>query len=234
MLRSIGKLWEDTGSGEQEVIIEHESLLASAATVETSLYKRPRRPILLVGESGVGKTTLLKVLGRRLSEQGWLIFEAGAKEILAGQIYMGELEQRLKTLLEQISGDRKVLWVVPDLHHLLWAGRHKHSPSRVLELLLPAVESGEIVTAAEVTPEAFEVLVQNIPRIRSAFDNFHVVSSSDAETQDLAKEWLERFSSSSMVPCTFTQAPKNCCGKLSSSPDSTSATSRRRETSCAC
>ena len=195
-LRSIGKLWEDAPDRDREVIVEFPGLLEAVEKVESSLFKEPRRSVLLVGETGTGKTTLLKLLGHRLIAKEWVVFEAGAKEVLAGQIYMGELEQRIKKLLDQLGGKKKVLWIVPAIHNLLWAGRHKYSPSGVLDILLPSIEKGEIVVAGEASPRTYEVLIQEVPQIRSAFDTCHVEPLGDDETVDLAREWLGRWSAS--------------------------------------
>ena len=51
--------------------------------------------MLLVGEQGVGKTTLIVEALRRL-ERPWFAFQAGAAEVNAGQMYIGKLEARVQ------------------------------------------------------------------------------------------------------------------------------------------
>lgn len=200
LLRSVGKLWEGSGDAEHEVVVEHDSLVRAVSEVESSLHKAPRRSILLVADVGAGKTSVLRFLARRLNDKGWLVFEAGATELMAGQIYIGELEKRVKELIEHIGGERKVLWVVPDLQNLLWAGRHRYSPTGLLDLLLPSLECGDVVMAAEAPPESYEVLTRNIPRIRSAFDAYRVEPLDDEATLDLAREWSRRVGSRRGMP----------------------------------
>ncbi|MCZ6792560.1 MAG: AAA family ATPase [Planctomycetota bacterium] len=192
VLSSIGRVWSEPSDGDVELVVELESHRASVARLESSLLKEPPRSILLVGEAGSGKTSLLRLLGRRLVAAGWTVFEAGATEIMAGQSYIGELENRVKELVEQIGGRKKVLWVVPALHNLLWAGRHRYSPTGVLDLFLPFIEGGEVVVAGEVAQESYEVLTKSIPRIRAAFDTYVVEVASDGETLELARAWIER------------------------------------------
>ena len=76
---------------------------------------------------------------------------------------------------------------------MLWAGRHRHSPTGVLELILPSIESGEITVAAEVSPRSEEKLVQSLPRVRSAFDRCRVEPTDDEDTLELARRWLDRW-----------------------------------------
>ncbi len=193
LLRSIGRLWAESAQDNKESIVEDESLTQSLPQLESCLIEEPRRSILVVGESGVGKSTLLKLLARRLRDQGWVVFAASASELLAGKTYIGELEQRIKDLIAQLGAKKKVLWIVPEFHNLLWAGRHRYSPTGVLELLLPSIESGEIAVAAEVSPESYETLTRSLPRIRSAFDICRMEAPWDAQTLELAREWLLRW-----------------------------------------
>ena len=87
------------------------------------------RSTLLVGEPGTGKSVALRVVAAELIENGWVVFEAGAVEILAGQSYIGQVEQRMQDLLRAIAEKPGVLWVVPGLEEMQWAGRHQHSGS---------------------------------------------------------------------------------------------------------
>src|SRR5690606_36911215 len=101
LLNSIGTVWEyvDTSG-----IVRDATLGRRVAELDRLLRGDPPRSIVLVGPIRVGKTTALRVLAERLLEERWTLFEAGAVELLAGQSYIGEIEQRMQSLLRNIGG----------------------------------------------------------------------------------------------------------------------------------
>ena len=121
--------------------------------------------MLLVGEHGTGKTAVARAALDRLD--GAVVFEATASQVLAGAMYIGELEGRGKDLAGAMRG-RDMIWVLPELQEALFAGQHNRSPHGLLDALLPNIESGAITVVAEVTPTALEVLRTSRPRVTSA------------------------------------------------------------------
>lgn len=193
-LKSIGRIWSDDDDRDRELIVEHEYLTEQVGVIETVLHKKPPRSILLVGESGVGKTVLVRSLAKRLQQQGWLIFESSAAELLAGQVYIGELEGRVQTLLRRLSRQQKVLWFVPNFQDLLWAGQHRYSQTSVLDQIFSYLETGELVVIGETQPAAYERLLQAKPRLRTAMETARISSLSDEKTMALARQWVAHCS----------------------------------------
>ena len=151
--KTLGRVWERgapglaAGEGGGEVFVL-DSVAARVAELEAAVKREPARSVLLVGDSGTGKTALVRALAERLGRDGWVVFEAGAADVLAGQTYIGQLEERVQSIVRQLGG-RRVLWVVPNFQETLWAGRHRYSPVGVLDLLLPSIESGAVRVAAQ-------------------------------------------------------------------------------------
>ena len=59
--------------------------------------------LALTGESGSGRTTTIRALETRLRKQGWTIFEADATDLLAGQMYIGQLDERVPNVVKQLA-----------------------------------------------------------------------------------------------------------------------------------
>lgn len=202
-LKSFGEFWFDEGDAGDEWI-SHEDLRDKVDQLEQSLQEEKSPSVILVGEQGVGKTAIARCLGLRLKEKGWHIFEAGSTNLLAGQMYIGQLEERVQNLVQKIGGKRKVLWVIPNFHELMWAGTHKYSPMSLLDMLFPYIEKGDLLILGETHPTAYERLVQNSPRLRSVLQTITVQPLPQEKTIALAQEWVNRKTEESTKEAVIT------------------------------
>jgi len=198
LLNSIGLVWQ-SGQSPPSLVLAHESLDKETATVEALITRRPHRSVLLVGEHGVGKTAIAHSLAQRLAAKGWVIWEAGHSELIAGMVYIGQIEERLRELLQKLS-KRRVLWLVNDFHALALAGRHKYGPMSVLDYLIPHIETGDIVILGETQPRAYERLVQTKPRVLTAMETARVKPLPEAETKQLVDRWAQVHGANSGEP----------------------------------
>ena len=147
---------------------------------------RPRS-VLLVGEPGVGKTTLIVEALRRLGDD-WFAFQAGAADVNAGQAFIGMLEGRVQEIVRRLAG-RPIAWVFPSFEESLWSGQHMQSPRGVLDALLPHVESGDAVVIGEIDPLAYELVVQHRPRVARLFEVIRLAPMADADAIEVARDW---------------------------------------------
>jgi len=171
-----------------EGVIAHPALVQGAKAVLDELTASPPKSVVLVGEPGVGKSSIARHAAAVLVERGWTLFEAGAADLLAGQTYMGELEKRIRELLEQIDIARKVVWLIPAFHELALAGRHRYSTTSVLDMVLSAVEAGRIVVLGESAPTPMENLLKQRPRLRFSMAIRKVEPLDTESTLALARE----------------------------------------------
>lgn len=192
LLRSVGSVLEPGDDVPAGDLVERSPLAGALDQAVHLLEGDHVLPVLLVGEPGSGTTAVLDVAGHRLLRAGWTVFRAGASDLIAGQIYAGSLEQRIRDLCEGLH-DRLVLWTIPEFHALLWAGRHAQSPDRgVLDLLLPHLEAGRIRVIGETDPRGYERLVQLRPRMRTILRVVPIEPMGEEDTLELARRWLGR------------------------------------------
>ena len=183
-LQSIGTIHRE----ERNPPIEHEQLEAAATFIEQTLAAERRRSVLVVGEDGVGKTTIIRAAAERLRKRGWLVFEAGGPELLSGMSYIGEMEERMQKVLAQLGG-RRIVWIIPRLHELVHTGAHRSNPNGVLDWVLPEIDNGSLAVISEIDHGAYEKLMQQKPRVRTAFVAARINALPESDTRELARRW---------------------------------------------
>ena len=156
--------------------------------VVAGLTRTPRRSLVVVGERGVGKSVVTGAALKRLEGPDWLVFRAGAAEVMAGQLYIGMMEGRVQEVVER-ARDKPVVWLLPNFEEALWAGQHMQSPRGLLDAILPHVESGAITIVAEIDDHAFEQLVQRRPKVLDLFEIVRLPQLPSDEALEIARTW---------------------------------------------
>lgn len=170
--------------------LRHAALDTALQRAYEQLVATPPQPVLLVGEHGVGKSVLIDLLSERLLAEGWRVFEASAAEILAGQSYIGELEGRIREMLAVLHRER-ALWRAPDFYDLLHKGAHSRDPRGILDLVLPALERGELRLIGEITPRQLAQLQVARPATRSRFEVVALASPAAADLAQIGAQWAQ-------------------------------------------
>lgn len=116
----------------------------------TILLRKEKNNPLLIGEPGVGKTAMAQGLAWLIRAQkapGPLlnkrVFSLNLSSLIAGTIYRGEFESRMKELLADITKRNDVILFIDEIHMIVGAGSAQGSVD-LANLLKPALARGEI------------------------------------------------------------------------------------------
>lgn len=190
-LNAFGRFWEKQPEG--DVIVESDLWSGSLDALENTLDQSTPRSVLVTGEPRVGKTALLRLLGARLMDKGWRVFEASASDLMSGQKYIGEIEERVRRTVEELSAGKRVAWYVPSLMQFARSGTHQGQAASILDQIMPALSSGRLVVLTEATPAAATRLLQALPKLRSSMEIVRLDAHNEAETADLAEKFLTQL-----------------------------------------
>lgn len=194
MLRGIGRIRTPDAEGATNLeAVDDPAFESALGEMKRLLLGDTPGSLVLTGPTGCGKSALLHVLSNRLAKEGWIVFEASANDLAAGQSFVGQLEGRVKDLAAELRG-KDVVWIIPDFHELAFAGAYRERPTGVLDMLLPYIESGEVRVAGETTTEAWHSLAVRFPRVRTALTALRVESMNDDEALAFAQRWCSRAS----------------------------------------
>ena len=191
-LTSFGRFWSDTPA--PPTLIEPDNWKAPLTSAQAALAQVPVRSLLVSGEQLVGKTSFLQLLAKRMAQQGWSVFEASGADLMAGQIWFGQLEGRVRKLVDEVTVGKKLIWYVPDLLQLARSGTHQGQSSSILDQILPAIAAGRLLIWTEAPPTATARLLQMRPALRNILEVIRLEPQSEADTSLLVRAVVERLS----------------------------------------
>ncbi len=153
---------------------------------------RRRRPLIVVGTPGVGKSTILnRWIADRLAEDEFEVhrnldkihnvWRISGKRIIAGMSYLGDWEQRCLDLVVDAKRKRAIV-IVEDLHLFGRLGQSRESERNFAEFFRGPVARGELLLIGECTPEQLQRLEDDAPAFASLFVRVHVQPTNPAET----------------------------------------------------
>jgi len=130
------------------------------------LTRRTKSNPLIIGEPGVGKTALIEGLAQRIVKRQvpdalarHAIFALDLGALLAGTRYRGEFEERLKSVLGELSARGQALLFIDEIHMLVGAGGAAGGVDAA-NLLKPALARGELRCIGATTPREFRASIE--------------------------------------------------------------------------
>jgi ATP-dependent Clp protease ATP-binding subunit ClpC len=118
--------------------------------VITVLGRRQKNNPVLIGEPGVGKTAIVEGIARRISEgtvpatlRGKRIVALNLGGMVAGAMFRGQFEERIKRVLEEVKQAQDVILFIDELHTVVGAGAAEGAVGAA-DMLKPALARGEV------------------------------------------------------------------------------------------
>jgi ATP-dependent Clp protease ATP-binding subunit ClpC len=128
--------------------------------------KTKNNPVLL-GEPGVGKTALVEGLARRINDRKvpeWLIdkqiLSLDIANLIAGTMFRGEFESRIKSIIEETIEAKDVILFVDELHSAVGAGIGSGGGPTLTDILKPYLARGEISVIGATTADEYRTIIK--------------------------------------------------------------------------
>jgi ATP-dependent Clp protease ATP-binding subunit ClpA len=144
--------------------------------------------ILLVGQSGVGKTAIVHEVVRRIRDDNCpsalskrQVWYTSANQLIAGCSHIGEWQGKLQNVVDEVKKQRHILHI-DDITGLMEAGRWSKGDENMAQFLKPFIADGTLVIVGESTPERYRVGENKDPGFLGLFRTLNVEETNQDTT----------------------------------------------------
>lgn len=181
-------------------------LIGRQAEIERTaqiLCRRRKNNPLLVGDPGVGKTSIAEGLAWLIVNDkapkplsGCVVYSLDIGALIAGTKYRGDFEKRMKALLDALKAKPNAILFIDEIHMIIGAGSSMSSNMDVSNLIKPALASGELRCIGSTTFTEYRQVFEKDHALSRRFQKIDVNEPSIDETIDILrglKKQYEKF-----------------------------------------
>ncbi|HAQ71465.1 MAG TPA: ATP-dependent chaperone ClpB [Flavobacteriales bacterium] len=164
------------------------------------LSRRTKNNPILIGEPGVGKTAIAEGLAHRivngdvpenLKDKELYSLDMGA--LIAGAKYKGEFEERLKSVVKEVTGsDGKIVLFIDEIHTLVGAGKSDGAMDAA-NILKPALARGDLRAIGATTLSEYQKYFENDKALERRFQTVLVDEPSEEDAISILRGLKERY-----------------------------------------
>lgn len=173
------------------------------------------KSILLVGQSGSGKTSIVETLALdiKLRKNPWLndktIFSVNSLALLAGAEYTGMFEQNLKELIDFCKENpSKIILFIDEIHTLYGLGRTKDSSKDAMNILKPHISNGDIIIIGATTHDEYSKYMTQDPAFLRRFEKIEITTPDRELTTQILKNYIEQLENQYKIKLNYTDQEK--------------------------
>ncbi len=173
------------------------------------LSRRTKNNPVLIGEPGVGKTAIVEGLALRivngdvpesLEDKKLLALDMGA--MIAGAKYRGEFEERLKAVLQEVTGSAGAyVLFIDEMHTIIGAGKADGAMD-ASNLLKPALARGELHCIGATTLDEYKKHVEKDAALARRFQPVYVDEPTVEDTISILRGLKEKYEAHHKVKVT--------------------------------
>ena len=172
------------------------------------LSRRTKNNPVLIGEPGVGKTTIVEGLAQdivkgnvpeTLKDKQIYTLDLGA--LVAGSRYRGDFEERLKKVLKEIRTRGDIVLFIDEIHTLVGAGAAEGAIDAA-SILKPMLARGELQTIGATTLDEYRKYLEKDAALERRFQPIQVAEPTIAHTIEMLKGLRDRYEAHHRVTIT--------------------------------
>ena len=146
------------------------------------LARRTKNNPMLLGEPGVGKTAIVEGMAQRMVDgdvpetlKNKTIISLDMGLLVAGAKYKGEFEERLKSVIKEVTdSDGEIILFIDEIHTLIGAGSGGEGAMDAANLLKPALARGELHAIGATTLKEYQKYIEKDKALERRFQSITV------------------------------------------------------------
>jgi ATP-dependent Clp protease ATP-binding subunit ClpB len=143
------------------------------------LSRRTKNNPLLLGEPGVGKTAIIEGLAQRIVDgdvpenlKSKMIISLDMGLLIAGAKFKGEFEERLKSVIKEVTDSNgEIILFIDEIHTLVGAGAGGEGAMDAANLLKPALSRGELHAIGATTLQEYQKYIEKDKALERRFQS---------------------------------------------------------------
>src|SRR6476646_103986 len=198
-------LTQDAREGKLDPVIGREQEIERVMQI---LSRRTKNNPVLIGEPGVGKTTIVEGLAQdivkgnvpeTLKDKQIYTLDLGA--LVAGSRYRGDFEERLKKVLKEIRTRGDIVLFIDEIHTLVGAGAAEGAIDAA-SILKPMLARGELQTIGATTLDEYRKYLEKDAALERRFQPIQVAEPTISHTIEILKGLRDRYEAHHRVSIT--------------------------------
>lgn len=164
------------------------------------LSRKTKNNPVLIGEPGVGKTAIVEGLAQRINRgdvpeglKDRTVFSLDMTALMAGAMYRGQFEERLKAVLKKIrESEGRIILFIDEIHTIVGAGKTEGS-SDAGNMLKPLLARGELHCVGATTLDEYRKYMESDKALERRFQPVMVDAPSEEDAVSILRGLKERF-----------------------------------------
>lgn len=157
------------------------------------LSRRTKNNPVLLGDPGVGKTAIVEGLAKKIVLgdvpdllMNKKIYSLDMGMLIAGTIYRGEFEGRLRQVMEEVTHDPNIILFIDEIHNIVGAGSNQGTMDAG-NILKPVLARGQIRCIGATTPAEFKKYIEADAALERRFQAIQVKEPTVDDTVKILK-----------------------------------------------
>lgn len=182
------------------------------------LSRRKKNNPVLIGEPGVGKSAIVEGLALRINQRkvsrvlfNKRVIGLDMASMVAGTKYRGQFEERIKTVLDELSKNPDIILFIDEIHTIVGAGSAPGTMDAA-NILKPALARGEIQCIGATTLDEYRKNIEKDGALERRFQKVMVEPTTAEETLEILEQVKSKYEDHHNV--TYTDDALKACVEL--------------------